>query len=211
MNENYFEGRFMKAIIFDLWLTLGTKNTTTANTLKEHFNIKSEKYMREYEESIQLEDWSSDDEMARSFLSRFNIEQNEENIEFVKDLINEGIEKSAPYDWVPKLLEELHKNYKIGLLSNTTKSESSVIKKWGIDRFIDAQLFSWQLGELKPSTESFLAICKKLDVHPTEALFIDDSEKNTSAARIIGIDSITFIDIDQLKKEMKDRKIKIRG
>ena len=102
-----------------------------------------------------------------------------------------------------ELMEKLSKDYKLGMLSNTTFFESQVPENLKINHFFEAQVFSWQIGSIKPSFKAFEAICSKLNVTPGEAIFVDDGEKNVLAAKEFGLKVIQFRNIEQLKEELK--------
>ena len=85
----------IKAVIFDLWETLGSKNVGISESLQEKFGIaKTPAFMDLYENAVQLEKWGSEEAMAMNFLKEFKIEQTEENTQYVVDLFNQGIEKA---------------------------------------------------------------------------------------------------------------------
>jgi len=53
--------------------------------------------------------------------------------------------------------------------------------------YFDQLLYSCELGHSKPSPEYFSSALARLEVGPTQALFIDDHEVNTTAARDHGL------------------------
>jgi len=200
----------IKAIIFDLWETLGTKNIGVSKTLIHKFKIeKSPNFLVKYERAIQLKQYESYDELSRSFLKEFGIETTIENIEFVINTLQQGIAGATLFEGIYELIESLSKNYKLGILSNTTSFEAETPKKWKISSFIDVQVYSWQLGSIKPSFKNFKAICSKLAVSPNEAIFIDDNEKNIIAAKNFGLNGIQYKNIEQLKKELVSYNVNI--
>jgi putative hydrolase of the HAD superfamily len=199
----------IKAIIFDLWETLGTKNVGISRSLQERFGIeKSSEFMHLYETSVQLNNWKSEKEMAINFLREFNIKDNIENEEFIINLFREGIEKATMFEGMKDLLIKLKENYKLGFISNTTVFESSVLDKWGIREMFDVMSFSWELGIKKPSKEIFDITLQKLGVAPDEAVFIDDGEKNVLKAKEYGLNGIVFKSVEQLKDETLINKMK---
>ena len=199
----------IKAIIFDLWETLGTKNVGISRSLQERFVIeKSSEFMHLYETSVQLNNWKSEKEMAINFLREFNIKDNIENEEFIINLFREGIEKATMFEGMKDLLIKLKENYKLGFISNTTVFESSVLDKWGIREMFDVMSFSWELGIKKPSKEIFDITLQKLGVAPDEAVFIDDGEKNVLKAKEYGLNGIVFKSVEQLKDETLINKMK---
>src|SRR3989344_2683488 len=187
----------IKTIIFDLWETLGTKNVGVSKLLQEKFNIpKTDDYRRKYEEAVQLKPWETEDQMAKNFLSEFEIEQSLENIEFVINVFKQGIVKATLFDGMRELLVALkQKGLKLGLLSNTTIFESVFLENLGIKDLFDAIVFSWHKGNLKPSHDAFKHILGELGVSEGEVLFVDDGKKNIESARALGIQTILFEDV----------------
>lgn len=192
-----------KAIIFDLWETLGTKNIGISKSLQDKFGIeKSPEFMHLYETSVQLHNWGSEENMAINFLKEFHIEQSNENTEFIVNLFREGIEKATMFAGMKDLLLKLKENYKLGLISNTTIFEASVLGKWDIKNLFDVTSFSWELGIKKPSKEIFDITLEKFGIRPEEAIFVDDSEKNICKAKEYGLNGIVFHSVEQLRDEL---------
>jgi putative hydrolase of the HAD superfamily len=172
-----------KAVIFDLWETLGTKNSSVSKTFSSRFNISaSPQLLPRYEAAIQLKKWESEEDAAVSLLTEFNVPTTHENITFVADLIRQGIQKATIFPNMKNLLQEFHHKYKLGILSNTTNFESNILSKWGIDELFAAKVFSWEVGSLKPDAKNFEIISSKLYVKPSECLFVDDSQVNVDAS-----------------------------
>ena len=200
----------IKAIIFDLWETLGTKNIGISKTLRDKFSIeKTSDFLIKYEHAIQLKQYDSHEELSRSFLNHFEIELTKESIDFVTNTLQQGITRATLFEGMYELINNLSKKYKLGILSNTTYFESQVPINWKINQFFDAQVYSWQLGSIKPSFRNFEAICSKLNVSPEEVIFIDDGEKNIIAAREFGLKGIQYKNMKQLKKELVSYSVNI--
>jgi len=199
----------IKAIIFDLWETLGTKNVGISKSLQNKFEIeKSSEFMHLYETSVQLNNWMSEKEMAINFLKEFKIEDTKENEEFVINLFREGIEKATMFTGMKDLLLKLKENYKLGFISNTTVFEASVLDKWDIRDLFEVKSFSWKLGIKKPSKEIFDITLQKLGIKSEEAVFIDDGEKNILKAKEYGLNGIVFKSMKQLQDELLKLNIK---
>lgn len=94
--------------------------------------------------------------------------------------------------------------YKTSILSNLNKEFTHHMRtecEW-IKRF-DFQVFSADLGKIKPEPEIYMHCLDLLESFPEEALFIDDREANVVAARQQGISSILFRSVDQLKQVLE--------
>ncbi len=200
----------IRSIIFDLWETLGTKNIRLSKILGEHFGIANiPDFSKRYEQSIQLNKWANQKDMARSFLSAFNCPLNDENIHFVAETLQKGINNATLFEGMRELLARLKKNYTLAILSNTTVFEANIITKWNLKSYFETQVYSWQTGKLKPSKRNFNEICAQLTVKPEECIFIDDGLENIEAARKYGFKVIPFQDLQQLKKELVSFSIKM--
>lgn len=92
---------------------------------------------------------------------------------------------------------------KRAILSNMGDSvrESIVVEHAWINTF-DVLVWSYELGIIKPDPAIYLAAIEKLGVRPEEALFIDDREVNTAAARELGMKAITFSTADKLREDL---------
>jgi FMN phosphatase YigB (HAD superfamily) len=68
---------------------------------------------------------------------------------------------------------------------------------------------SFEAGARKPQPE-FFAHCQRLaGCEPSEALFIDDIQKNVEGARSFGWDAVQYIDYPQLAAELRKRGIRV--
>lgn len=194
-----------KAIIFDLWETLGTKNVSVSKQLQEQFALpKTADYLVQYERAVQTHAWQTTQELAASFLAACNLEKNQKNLDFVADVFATSIAGATLFSGIPELLLYCKENgCKIGLLSNTTIFESKALQNLGVAELFDATAFSWENGHLKPTAAAFAAILEKLNVTAEEALFVDDSPINTAAAESLGMQAITFTKVPALKTELE--------
>ena len=120
------------------------------------------------------------------------------------------------YDWVLsrwvfwrqvklfKLAHELRKkNIKVAILSNRYFPLTWLAKLHkGILDF-DAVVWARQMGTPKPDKRAYLEIVKKLDVLPQECLFIDNREKNVTAAENLGMTVLWAKSTDQVVEDIK--------
>jgi len=97
---------------------------------------------------------------------------------------------------------------RVGLLSNAPPGRSasaSAAARWGMEGLFDAQVFSYQVGALKPDPRMYAAILNKLDITPAETLFIDDSPRNVAGAEAVGMQAIHFTGVPALLAELRER------
>ncbi|MDX1415171.1 MAG: HAD family hydrolase [Candidatus Promineifilaceae bacterium] len=71
--------------------------------------------------------------------------------------------------------------YKMGLLSNTMftgQAHVADLKRFSLDGYFDAMLFSADAGKWKPSAEPYLDLLEQLQVEPEHAIFVGDDPAN---------------------------------
>ncbi len=143
----------------------------------------------------------------------------EETMERVKERLPERLWDVADkiyYNWInnipeidgmSELLSHLKSRYgvRLFLLSNISKffaehsGEIEILKK------LDGLVMSGPIGIVKPSYEIFDHICKKYDIDPSEAIFVDDRCDNIEGARAYGMQGYIFDgDSEKLKKYLDE-------
>jgi len=83
--------------------------------------------------------------------------------------------------------------YITAILSNMESRLLTLIRKrlpW-LDEF-EVQIFSCEVGTVKPEPAIYLECCRRLGCEPHEALFLDDKKVNTEAAKRVGMESYVF-------------------
>ena len=107
-----------------------------------------------------------------------------------------GAAYCASYSLYPGMLEfanSLRANHKIILLSNLTDiMMRHITSTHHIEKYFDLLVFSNQIGFMKPEALAYQSALAKAGVQPEETLFIDDSQKNVSAARALGMSAFQF-------------------
>ena len=64
-----------------------------------------------------------------------------------------------------------------------------------LDEF-EVQMYSCEIGTVKPEPEIYLECCRRLGCAPAEAVFLDDKKVNTEAGRRVGMHSYVFHSAD---------------
>jgi len=102
------------------------------------------------------------------------------------------------------LAEELSHDYQIYIFSNTDEIHFSRI----IAQFSELKIFqnnfilSYEIGALKPQTESYRLALEKFALAQEESLFIDDRIENVNGAKIFGMDAIQHLDVESTKQKL---------
>jgi glucose-1-phosphatase len=118
----------------------------------------------------------------------------------------EELERVYPIDIrVAQIIEGLSANYEVALLSNDLGNFEENNKVWKFEELFGKNIFhSSKMGLRKPDPKAFEYVLEKMDIKPSETLFVDDKERNTKVAESLGIKSIIFKDPETLRVELKN-------
>lgn len=97
-----------------------------------------------------------------------------------------------------ELLQELNKNYRLFLLSNTSpihirKVNQILFETAGIsdlNELFEKVYYSYELGCMKPDAIIYEKVLEDASILPEESLFLDDNADNIAGALAAGINSI---------------------
>ena len=115
------------------------------------------------------------------------------------------IDKSgAPQLDVIAYMERFSKEYKIALLSNSDMEDSS--DDLPIEVYLitpSALFFSRELHVRKPDPDIYKMCLEKMRLNAEECVFIDDMERNLIPAKGLGMKTILFTDLENMKIELE--------
>lgn len=98
---------------------------------------------------------------------------------------------------------KLRTMYQTSLLSNAPSDFiRRLLDEYAINDIFDDMFISGETGLIKPHIDSFQNALKVMQVSADETLFIDDNAFNIESAKEIGIRSILFESVSQLKNEL---------
>ena len=101
------------------------------------------------------------------------------------------------------LIRSLRGHYKIGLLSNAWSDMRQVLdKRFHVADLFDELIISAEVGLAKPDPRIYRLAVQRLNVQPSETVFIDDMLKNVEAARLEGLHAIQYLDFEQMLAEL---------
>lgn len=119
---------------------------------------------------------------------------NKDNLSITYPLIKENLE------YVKQLKTE---GYKIYLLTNITEESYNYISGIiSINKNFDGGIYSYQEHLVKPDSKIYQLLINKFKLNKEESIFFDDKMKNVIAASNVGIKSVVFKSIDDIKNNL---------
>jgi glucose-1-phosphatase len=101
------------------------------------------------------------------------------------------------------LLQSLKKDRPIYLLSNTNDSHYTYLESThNVSRHFEELILSYLVGSAKPEEAIYLEVLKRSGLKAEECLFVDDLPANIEAAGKLGMNTIRFVGIADLKERL---------
>ena len=122
---------------------------------------------------------------------------------------NEAIEPGD--DGIESIVRSLGEEYRLAILSNTNPVHFDHIKKkYTIIGLFEHILLSYEIGVMKPAVLAYEKLIAATSKSPQKHLFIDDRIENINAAKELGIDGIHYRSVENLRRELEKRNIKLK-
>jgi beta-phosphoglucomutase len=100
------------------------------------------------------------------------------------------------------------RGYKLALASNSVRNSVEVMmKKSGLDRFLDAMVSNEDVKKGKPDPEMYLKATELLGLNPAECLVVEDNENGIKAARDAGCHVMVVRDVLDVTDENISREL----
>ena len=94
---------------------------------------------------------------------------------------------------VHKIRELKGRGLRLGLLTNNVKEFGDHWRTmFPLEELFEEVVDSSHVGVRKPEREIYELTCARMDIEPTEAVFIDDNADNVEAAREFGMETVHF-------------------
>jgi len=101
-----------------------------------------------------------------------------------------------------EIIKKLRKQYKVGVLTNLTPSRLLLDNHSGLYNYFDFAVLSHKERLKKPDPEFYKLALEKADVSPSEAVLVDDLERNIIAAEALGIKTVLYKDNQNLLEQL---------
>jgi epoxide hydrolase-like predicted phosphatase len=101
-------------------------------------------------------------------------------------------------------VRRLHKTYKTALLSNAWDDLRQVIaEKWHFENAFDEMIISAEVKLAKPDPRIFQLVLDRLSVEASQAIFVDDMQRNVDGAKAVGLHGIQFRTPQQMRFDLE--------
>lgn len=160
-----------------------------------YFDVRDRFYM-EMNETFEEQDFA---ERVTETLKPFGIKlasKDKRVQEAVKVFMDAFVDSLTIDNYLTQILEQLHKKYKLAIVSNMSFAEAGFqsLRKFDIAKYFDAIIMSGNVGWRKPSPKIFQKALKALDVKAEEAVFIGDSLRaDIEGAKQLGMKTVLVI------------------
>lgn len=184
----------LRAIIFDCFGVL------TADTWQEFVTSLP---LHQQTEASALNRVYDAGHLSRAEFGRAMQELTGKQPRYVEDLLGDGLLKNTE---LLAFIKELKQSYKIALLSN-------IGTNWVLEHFLtpeeqalfDVFVFSFEAGLAKPDGRIYRLASERLGEPPEACVMIDDVERNCQGAEDIGMESIVYQNLTQMRAEFRKK------
>lgn len=102
-----------------------------------------------------------------------------------------------------EVLKKMADQYKIGLVTNAAVFDMFMLKRDGVEKYLNSIIVSASVGVTKPNPRIYMLSATELEVEPAECIFIDDRQRNLDGAIKAGMKSILFKNAEQLNADLE--------
>lgn len=189
----------IKAVIFDLDGTLLNRKESLENFINEQYerlhhlfsSIPKDKFISRFLE-LDNNGYVWKDKVYEQLITEFNLSQVSWEM-LLQDYLEQFKYHCVGFPHIVDMLEDLkNNNIALGMITNGfTRFQLDNIEALGIEKYFQVILVSEAEGMKKPNPEIFLKALSKLEVKPSESIYIGDHPKNdVEAAQTIGMKAI---------------------
>jgi putative hydrolase of the HAD superfamily len=177
----------IRAIIFDLYGTLLRFDSLSfLRELKHAMTVSHGRLSALSLRRLLVRVYPNESDMLSDWCRAVGVERpTTAQISRCRAVLDKHVREITQYAGARTLLSFLRrKEFKLGLLSNTAELFTTPLKTHDLESLFDQISHSCDAGRTKPDATLYLDLCKKLEVHPEECLFIGDSLENDYRAPI---------------------------
>ena len=194
----------MKILLFDLGGVCLSNHWSKEQREKfsKEFNLNFEEMENYHMKNVKEINTGKLDEKSY-FKNLFTEQKKEPKIE---EAINFTRKNNYEFKDVLQFIKELKSKYKIFALTNEIKEAADFrIEKFKLKEYFDEIFVSSYIGMEKfNESKIYKYVIKKLNAEAENIIFVDDKESNLIHAKELGIKTIHFKNLTQLKEDIKN-------
>lgn len=187
----------VQVIIFDFYgvLAINGWQAFKAEHFRDRVHLWDEVYTLGRQVDVGLSDYEE--------LVRFTAEVTGETEATVRYQLEHTVANGELLDFIQK---ELKGSYKLGILSNASRSEViDDVFTFEQRALFDTVILSRQFGLTKPDLRIYEIAAEQFGASINDCLFIDDQERLVAGAKEAGMQAVVYQDMDDLKQELMNR------
>lgn len=195
-------------VIFDIGNVLvGFSGSTWERFLQNH-GADKEDFEKISDATVRSDDWSeydkgilTDAQIIDLFVENDPLVENQIRSTFT-DLKGVVDKRDYAIDWIKGLKD---KGMKVLYLSNFSKTaEHDNPDAMSFLSYTDGGILSYKDKVIKPDPAIYRLLIERYDLVPENCVFVDDTQKNLDAAEKIGIKTILFTEIGQVRRQLDE-------
>ena len=171
--------------------------------------FEKEKEMEWFFEHICTFEWNEEQDAGRSLAEATNLlirkyPDHEANIRAYYDRWEEML--GGPIDETVEILRDLKKNPALKLYALTNWSAETfpvALNKYEFLHWFDGRIVSGEEKIRKPFRDIYMRLIEKYSIDPSNALYLDDNQRNLLPAKELGMETIHFQGPEQLRSEFQ--------
>ena len=196
----------IKNIIFDIGNVL--VDFRWRKMYEEAFGLEGAELERFADATVRHQAWVDLDEgiITTDQAKEAYAKETPEYREYIDRIYQEMDKMLVQFDYAVSWIKELkERGYRIYILSNWSKPAYDACKDTALSflPLVDGVVFSYKELVIKPDRKIYDIICSRYGINPAEAVFLDDTERNITAAREYGLHGIVFKNYEQGRNELE--------
>jgi len=199
----------IKGVFFDLWDTIiylcGSHPVVEIKKRLELPHMSIFEFSSILEKTLMTKPFRTVEEEFTELLSVLKIQQTDSLVYSISEIWKKNIHNLYFPPLIEEMLVDLRKDFKLALVTNSDVFPFEFVKlRYGIEKYFDYAVASFEIGAVKPDTKGFSLALEKLGLMPQTVVMCGDSPQNDILpAKGLGIGTI-LVDTKRIFSDFKD-------
>ncbi len=196
----------LKAIFFDLYGTLTTKNSNPEAEIIRQFHL-NHKYL-EVEKLVCGTQHKNYNDYFNKIILGLRLQKDPNRLFKLFRIFDSDHKKAQLLEGLEEVIREVKgMNLRLAIVSNMPNDLYKILERHHLEKYFDVRIYSHEVGLVKPSKEIFKLALDRLKVKPEDALMIGDSmSSDIKGAKNVGIQTL-LADYDKKFPDYKGHKV----